>query len=115
LNQKNLSEGWGKIKIAGFKEKNSPSRRCTMTIEQIRAHIVSSVWQAIAQSGVDLRHYRERSEPNSSKVADNLLATVDNLLKRRSESDTPVPMDNDKSPWEPAFPLVEKYLVATNG
>ena len=87
-----------------------------MTIEQIRAHIVSSVWQAIAQSGVDLSTVPQDQQAKLvGKVADNLLTTVDNLLEEAQPKDAaPVAMDTDETTlWEgrPFLSLVEKYLV----
>jgi hypothetical protein len=52
-----------------------------MTIEQIRAQIASSVWQAIAQSGVDLSSLpAEQQEKLVRTIADRLMVAMNAML-----------------------------------
>jgi hypothetical protein len=89
-----------------------------MTIEKTRAHIVSSIWQAIAQSGVDLSSLAQEDQDRLvGRIADNLLDTVDQLLEEAQPGDLPVlEMEKDeKTIWEgrPFLSLVEKYFLTT--
>ena len=52
-----------------------------MTPEQIRAQIIANVWQAFAQSGVDLTAVtKEDQEKLAASIADGLLDAVDKML-----------------------------------
>mgnify|MGYP001819906996 FL=1 len=52
-----------------------------MSIEHTRAEVISSVWQAVAQSGVDLSAVSpDQQETLVSKIADNVMLTIDGLL-----------------------------------
>ena len=87
-----------------------------MSIEKTRAHVISSIWQAVAQSGVDLSAVaQEDQEKLVGRIADSLLSTVDNLLEEAQPKDNqPLEMDADeKTLWEgrPFLSLVEKYVV----
>lgn len=89
-----------------------------MSIEKTRAHVISGIWQAIAQSGVDLSSIpQEQQEQLVAKIADNLLSTVDNLLEEAQPKDSmPVEMEGDENTlWEgrPFLSLVEKYVITT--
>jgi hypothetical protein len=53
-----------------------------MAIEQTRAEVISSIWQAIAQSGVDLGAVpRDQQEKLVGKIADNVMVTIDAMLE----------------------------------
>ena len=87
-----------------------------MSIEKTRAHIISGIWQAIAQSGVDMTAIsKEEQDVLVGKIADSLLSTVDNLLEEAQPGDVqPLEMDEDeKTLWEgrPFLSLVEKYVI----
>ena len=87
-----------------------------MSIEKTRAHVISSIWQAVAQSGVDLTSVpKEEQEKLVGKIADSLLSTVDNLLEEaQPKNSQPIEMDDgEKTLWEgrPFLSLVEKYVV----
>lgn len=89
-----------------------------MSIEKTRAHIVSGIWQAVAQSGVDLSAIDQSDQDKLvGKIADSMLATVDNLLEDAQPKDSqPLEMDDgEKTLWEgrPFLSLVEKYVVTT--
>jgi hypothetical protein len=89
-----------------------------MSIEKTRAHIVSSIWQALAQSEVDLKAVpQDQQDLLVNKIADSLLATVDNLLEEaQPKDDPPIELEEDeKNLWEgrPFLSLVEKYVVTT--
>ena len=52
-----------------------------MSIDQTRAQVISSVWQAIAQSGVDLSSVpQDQQEKLVGKIADSLLVAVNAML-----------------------------------
>jgi hypothetical protein len=93
-----------------------------MSIEQIRAQVIASIWQAIAQSDVDLSTIpQEEQEKFVRKVADSLLATVDQLLDEAQPTPHPEPEEEEvdekaeKILWEgrPYLSLVEKYVITS--
>jgi len=91
-----------------------------MSIDQIRTQVIASIWQAIAQSGVDLTTIsQEEQEKLVRKVADSLLATVDQLLDEAQPAPSqPVEEEDDKAEkilWEgrPYLSLVEKYVITS--
>ena len=92
-----------------------------MTPEQIRTQITANVWQAIAQSGVDLSSVsKEDQEKLAGKIADNLLDSVDRLLEDAQPPPLPETMELDdeaaeKILWEgrPFLSLVEKYVITS--
>lgn len=92
-----------------------------MTIENIRAKVTASIWQAIAQSGVDLSAVpHEQQEKLVSKVADNVLVSLDQLLE---EVPRPQPVEEEEEVdehaeqllWEgrPFLSLVESYRITS--
>ncbi len=92
-----------------------------MTIEQTRASVTASVWQAIAQSGVDLTTIPQESQAKLvGKIADSLLAAVDQMLDEAQPaaspaSDEPADANAEKILWEgrPFLSLVEKYVITS--
>ena len=92
-----------------------------MSIEQTHTQVIASIWQAIAQSGVDLSTIsQEEQEKLVRKVADSLLATVDQLLdEAQPPTAQPVEVEEDdkaeKILWEgrPYLSLVEKYVITS--
>jgi len=92
-----------------------------MSIEQTRAQVIASVWQAIAQSGVDVSTLpQEEQEKLVRKVADSLLATVDQILDEAQPALPPEPKEGvdekaEKILWEgrPYLSLVEKYVITS--
>lgn len=92
-----------------------------MTIDQTRAQVISSVWQAIAQSGVDLSNIPlDQQEKLVSKVADQLMQTLDALLDEVAsppdEEDTQPAMEGEQILWRgrPFLSLVETYTITTD-
>lgn len=96
-----------------------------MSIEQTRAYVIAAVWQAIAQSGVDLTAIPQaEQEKLVNKLADNLLQTLDKLLEEATppppapQPESPPEPEDDKAEkmlWEgrPFLSLVEKYVVTS--
>ena len=91
-----------------------------MTIENTRTHVVSSIWKAIAQSGVDLSSIpKEQQNLLVDTIADNLLLTVDELLDEASQGqpqqvDTQLEKD-ERVLWEgrPFLSLTEAYTITS--
>ena len=90
-----------------------------MSIENTRAQITASVWQAIAQSGVDLSGIpQDQQDMIVNKIADNLMITLNDLLDDIVE---PIPTpeigdDLDKQMlWKgrPFLSIVESYLLTS--
>jgi hypothetical protein len=90
-----------------------------MSIDQTRAQVISSVWQAIAQSGVDLSPIpQDQQEKLVSKIADSLLVAVNTML----DEDEPLTVKQDevdeleeKVLWKgrPFLSLVEHYTITS--
>jgi hypothetical protein len=90
-----------------------------MSIDQTRAKVISSVWQAIAQSGVDLSSIpQDQQEKLVSKIADGVLMAVNDLL----DEEEPLTVKEDevdeleeKVLWKgrPFLSLVEHYTITT--
>ncbi len=90
-----------------------------MSIEQIRAKVIGSIWQAVAQSGVDLSALPHDQQENLvSKIADNVMATINSLQEDeiKEEVNAEIVDDLDENIlWKgrPFLSLVESYLVTT--
>jgi hypothetical protein len=90
-----------------------------MSIDQTRAQVISSVWQAIAQSGVDLSSVpQEQQEKLVGKIADNLLMAVNAMLEEEapmSVEEDEVDENDEKILWKgrPFLSLVENYTVTS--
>ena len=93
-----------------------------MNLEKIRARMVSSIWQAFAQSGVDLSAIpAEEQEKLVDKVTDAVLVAVDKMLDEEISTTTVEPAlesDDDVEErvlWEgrPFLSLVEHYTLTT--
>ena len=90
-----------------------------MSIDQIRQQIIASIWQAIAQSGVDISAVpQDQQQKLVGAVADNVMVAVNTMLE---ESETPkesqeaVDEYGEQVLWEgrPFLSLLE-YYVLTN-
>ena len=58
-----------------------------MAIEKIRTQLISSIWQAVAQSGVDLSAVpQDQQEKLIGKIADNVMVTMDSILEEEASS-----------------------------
>jgi len=90
-----------------------------MDLDKIRAKMISSVWQAFAQSGVDLSAVpTEQQEKLVSKVADTVLVTMDEILgdsvpKTSAAQAEEVDEHDEQILWEgrPFLSLVEHYTL----
>jgi hypothetical protein len=75
-----------------------------MGIEQARAKISAAIWQAVAQSGVDLSTItREQQGLLVGAIADSLLVTVDELMGELGAPEVPAePAELSDTPADPA-------------
>ena len=90
-----------------------------MAIEQTRAQVISSIWQAVAQSGVDLSSVpAEQQAVLVGKIADQMMSTMNSLL---DEVQVP-PVDEEVVDemaetilWKgrPFLSLVETYTITS--
>lgn len=87
-----------------------------MTLEQNRARVVAAVWQAIAQSGVDLSSVpRDQQDRLVGAIADTLLPAVNQML---DEVAPPVSADvsgDERILWEgrPFLSITERYVLTS--
>lgn len=90
-----------------------------MAIDKARAQIISHVWQALAQSGVDLSTVpQDQQEKLVSKIADQILVAVDSMLDEAAEGPEeiePTPGVVEETLWKgrPFLSLVEYYLITS--
>jgi hypothetical protein len=88
-----------------------------MNIEQTRAHVISSIWQAIAQSGADLSSLpQEEQQKLVNTIANQLLLTVNGILDDVSAPDAPTEPANEfdeQELWKgrPFLSISETYLL----
>jgi hypothetical protein len=90
-----------------------------MAIEQVRARIIASVWQAVAQSGVDLSTIpQEQQEKLVGKIADSLMVTMDGILDEVTPEPQPVEIETaqpegERILWKgrPFMSLTETYII----
>ena len=96
-----------------------------MSIETARAQIIASIWQAIAQSGVDLSNLpQDQQEKLVSKIADQMVFTLNDLLDDVPQpSPEKVASSTDKADeyeeeilWKgrPFLSLVENYTITSD-
>jgi hypothetical protein len=89
-----------------------------MSIEKIRAQVVASLWQGIAQSGVDLSMIStDQQEKLIGKLADQVMVTMDSLLEDEQPKAEPVPLETDETIlWRgrPFLSLVESYVITSD-
>jgi len=92
-----------------------------MNLDKIRAKMISSIWQAVAQSGVDLSAVpAEQQEKLVGKIADTILITMDQILEEEippisEEPAATVDEDEERVLWEgrPFLSLLEYYTITT--
>jgi uncharacterized glyoxalase superfamily metalloenzyme YdcJ len=90
-----------------------------MSIEQIRTQVIASVWQAIAQSGVDISAVpQDQQQKLVTAIADHLMVSVNTMLDEgdeKKEAAEEVDEFGEQVLWEgrPFLSLVE-YYVLTN-
>ena len=94
-----------------------------MEIEKVRSLLVSSVWQAFAQSGVDLTAVpSDQQQKLVAKIADTVMLTVDAIMEEETKA---VAVEKPEEPevdeagetvlWKgrPFLSLVESYIVTS--
>jgi len=90
-----------------------------MSIEKQRAQVVGSIWQAIAQSGVDLSSVpQDQQEKLVGKIADGVMVTMDAILGEEVPSTTAedeVDELDERVLWKgrPFLSLVESYTITS--
>jgi len=92
------------------------------TLEQLRAQAISSVWQAVVQSKVDLSTIpADQQEKLVSAIADNVLVLADTLLNSQAEPEmeeekTEEEEHGEKVLWQgrPFLSLVEFYTLTND-
>ena len=90
-----------------------------MSIDKARAQVTGSVWQAIAQSGVDLSSVpQDQQEKLVSKIADGILVTMDAMLDEDEPltvAEDEVDENDERLLWKrrPSLSVVENYPVTT--
>jgi len=91
-----------------------------MSIKNERAQIISSVWQAIAQSEVDLSAIpHDQQELLVAKIADGVMVAMDHILDEEipqpPTENQPATDVDEQVLWEgrPFLSLVEKYTITS--
>jgi hypothetical protein len=93
-----------------------------MPIEQLRAKLMSRIWQAVAQSGVDLSSVAPSAQDQLvNQITDAMLQTLDELLDEAVETElasTPEEAEDEhteKILWHgrPFLSLVEHYTLTS--
>jgi hypothetical protein len=90
-----------------------------MSIDNIRARITASVWQAIAQSGVDISAVpKDQQDKLVSTIADSLMITVNNMLDESpavKEVEEQMDEHGEQVLWEgrPFLSLIEYYVLTS--
>jgi hypothetical protein len=81
-----------------------------MTIERIRAQIISNIWQAVAQSGVDLSSIpQEGQEKLVGSIADKVMVTMDSILDEVTQPEV-VEQSTGQLPAQQTTEVEEKIL-----
>ncbi len=90
-----------------------------MSIDQSRAKINAAIWQAVAQSGVDLGTITHSDQEKLvSKISENLLMALDSVI----ENENPIALavedelqDEETVLWQgrPFLSMVEFYTITT--
>ncbi len=90
-----------------------------MTIEKLRAQVIGSIWQAVAQSGVDLSSVtQDQQEKLVSKIADGVMVTMDAIMGEEmplTTKEDEVDELDERVLWKgrPFLSLVENYTVTS--
>jgi hypothetical protein len=88
-----------------------------MSIEQTRAKVIASIWQAVAQSGVDLSALpREQIEKLVGDIANATMITMNDVMSEMPAPKATLEINNgstEKLLWEgrPFLSLVESYTI----
>ena len=90
-----------------------------MSIDKLRAQVIGSIWQAIAQSGVDLSSVsQDQQEIIVSKIADGVMVTMDAIMGDEMPLTTmedEVDELDERVLWKgrPFLSLVENYTITS--
>ena len=90
-----------------------------MSIDKLRAQVISSIWQAIAQSGVDLSSItQDQQEKVVSKIADGVMVTMDSIMGEEMTlitTEDEVDELGERILWKgrPFLSLVENYTITS--
>jgi hypothetical protein len=89
-----------------------------MSLEQSRSRVTASVWQSIAQSGVDLTPVpQDQQQKLVAAITDNVLVTMDALLDEIPKPQAEPEEDElgEKILWQgrPFLSLVETYTLTS--
>lgn len=87
-----------------------------MSIDQNRARVTVAIWQAVAQSGVDLATLpREQQDRLVAAIADGLLSTVNQMLDEVAPPVSPEVSGDERVLWEgrPFLSITERYVLTT--
>jgi len=90
-----------------------------MEIEKIRTQLIGSIWQAVAQSSVDLSAVpQDQQEKLVAKIADNVMVTMDSILEEEAstKADDEKPDDQDERVlWQgrPFLSIVANYTITS--
>jgi len=90
-----------------------------MSIEKIHAQVIASIWQAMAQSAVDLSSIaREDQETLVRSIADTVMVTFDEVIGKEFEGSAPVELaidDDEQLIWKgrPFLSLAESYVITS--
>ncbi len=87
-----------------------------MNLDQNRARVIAAVWQAIAQSGVDLSSVpRDQQDRLVAAIADTLLPTVNQMLDEVAPRVSAEVSGEERVLWEgrPFLSITERYVLTT--
>jgi len=92
-----------------------------MDLQKIRAELIGTIWQALAQSEVDLSAVpAEQQEKLVKNIADKVLVSLDKILDQEIETSAEVPAEaeddqEERILWQgrPFLSLVERYTLTT--
>ena len=90
-----------------------------MSIDKLRAQVIGSIWQAIAQSGVDLSSVsQDQQEKIVSKIADGVMVTMDAIMGDEmplTTTEDEVDELDESVLWKgrPFLSLVENYTITS--
>lgn len=90
-----------------------------MSIDKLRAQVIGSIWQAIAQSGVDLSSVsQDQQEKIVSKIADGVMVTMDAIMGDEiplTTTEDEVDELDERVLWKgrPFLSLVENYTITS--
>jgi hypothetical protein len=90
-----------------------------MAIDKQRAQIIGSIWQAIAQSGVDLSNIpQDQQEKLVGKIADGVMLSMDAILGEEvplTTAEDEVDELGERVLWKgrPFLSLVENYTITS--